>query len=106
MSKNVRQFLLSKVLTYYRETIMPSLACLGVKSDRFVPLLEELAWEVKSDLTLSNHQQKEFLDLLTDISIQMFEANLLIHLINYKKKLRNYLESCYVKNYLESLLSK
>lgn len=98
MSKNARQFLLNEVLTYYQETLMPELACLGVKSDRFVPLLEELAWEISDDLALSEHQQKEFLEQLTEISIQMFDADLLSHLVDYKIRLQSYLESCYTNS--------
>jgi hypothetical protein len=98
MSKNARQFLLNEVLDYYQETLMPELACLGVRSDNFVPLLEALAWEISSDLTLSEHQQEEFLELLTDISVQMFEADRLDHLTVYKITLQNYLESCYVNS--------
>ncbi|NJO94603.1 MAG: hypothetical protein HC820_10240 [Hydrococcus sp. RM1_1_31] len=98
MSKNARQFLLNEVLTYYQETLMPELACLGVKSDRFVPLLEELAWEISCDLSLSEYQQKEFLEQLTDISIQMFDGDLLSHLADYKIKLQRYLESCYANS--------
>jgi hypothetical protein len=105
MNKNVRQFLLNKALTYYRENLMPSLARLGVKSDRFIPLLEELPGEISGELTLSKHQQTEFLKLLTNISIQMIDADLFSHLINYKKQLRNYLKFCYVNNQKKSNLN-
>jgi hypothetical protein len=94
MNKNARRFLQDEVVTYYQQTIAPELYCLGVRSESFIPLLEELAQEISADLTLSDRQQEEFLTLLMDIGVAIFESDRAIDLKAYKMRLQDYLARC------------
>ena len=94
MTKNARQFLLNEVLTYYQHTIAPELYCLGVRSEPFILLIEELAQEISPKATLSEEQQRSFLEQLLDLGVAMFESDRPRDLQVYKMKLKRYLESC------------
>lgn len=94
MIKNARQFLLNEVLTYYRETIAPELYCLGVQSDRFIPKIEELAQEIAPEIALSEHQQTQLLEQISEIGVAMFECDRDSDLEAYKIRLKQYLVSC------------
>jgi hypothetical protein len=91
MAKNAKQFFFEEILTYYRCVIMPDLYCLGVRSDRFLDVLEELACEIPPEITLGKQQQKKFFNRLIDIAIEMFEADRISDLKVYKKRLKSYL---------------
>jgi hypothetical protein len=89
MAKNAKQFLFDEILTYYRYVIMPDLYCLGVPSDRFLGVLEEIAREIPPEVTLGKQQQKKFVKRLINIAIEMFEADRTSDLKIYKKRLKN-----------------
>ncbi|MCU0535201.1 MAG: hypothetical protein MUD14_15040 [Hydrococcus sp. Prado102] len=91
MAKNAKQFLFDEILSYYRYVLMPDLYCLGVRGDRFLGVLEELAHEIPPEITLEKQQQKKFCNRLIDIAIEMFEADRISDLKIYKKRLKNYL---------------
>jgi hypothetical protein len=94
MTKNARQFLMNDVLTYYRQTIVPELSCLGVGGESFIPFLEELAMTTSPQMTLSERQQAEFFELLDDLGVAIFECDRTNSLEAYQIRLRYYLESC------------
>lgn len=94
MTKNARQFLMNDVLTYYRQTIVPELACLGVRGEFFIPFLEELAGQLPPQMTLSERQQVDFFELLNDLSVAIFECDRSNSLEAYQIRLQYYLESC------------
>lgn len=91
MAKNAKQFLFDEILTYYQYVLMPDLYCLGVRGDRFLGVLEELAQEIPPEITLGKQQQKKFFNRLIDIAIEMFEADCLCDLKIYKKRLKSYI---------------
>jgi hypothetical protein len=91
MAKNAKQFLFNEILTYYRYVIMPDLYCLGVRSDRFLGVLEELAHEIPPEITLGKQQQKKFFNRLIDIAIEMFESDRISDFKLYKRRLKSYL---------------
>ncbi|MCU0538150.1 MAG: hypothetical protein MUD14_30055 [Hydrococcus sp. Prado102] len=94
MTKNARQFLMNDVLTYYRQTIVPELACLGIRGEIFIPCLEELAMAISPLMTLSERQQADFFELLNDLGVAMFECDRANNLKAYQIRLQYYLESC------------
>jgi hypothetical protein len=94
MTKNARQFLMNDVLTYYRQTIVPELSCLGIRGENFIPLLEELAMAISPQMTLSARQQADFFELLNDLGVAIFECDRANSLEAYKIRLQYYLESC------------
>jgi hypothetical protein len=92
MDKNVRQFLLNEAIAYYQQIIAPDLYCLGVSSEPLLYILEELALEISPELVLNEQQQQLFLGLLIDISTAMFDRDRTTDLINYKQRLKLFLE--------------
>jgi hypothetical protein len=94
MSANARQFILSDILTYYQQSLVPELYCLGVRGDRFIPLLEEIAQEISPEIVLNEQQQNYILERLLDISVAMFDGDNPNDLLAYKALLKDEINTC------------
>jgi hypothetical protein len=91
---NARQFILNEILTYYQQSIVPELYCLGVCGERFIPLLEEIAREISPEIVLNEQQQNSILERLLDISMAMFDGDNPNELLAYKALLRDEINAC------------